>query len=128
MQSRNTVTHSKKHLASIRMDQCVINKPCKHFYTVRFSAGCCNLIGDRNAFWSPIFADSEPDFKCPIDAVTYTIRNASIDYKRFLRLFNALDPNMLQPAIWNNKLQAYDENRKEFACVDIKIKHVLPEE
>ncbi|KAE8750745.1 hypothetical protein FOCC_FOCC002455 [Frankliniella occidentalis] len=108
----------------MKLVQCPTNIPCRHFYTLRFATRCCNIIADRKAFWSPLFASVEPPFICPLESPTYKICNATIDLPIFQRLFTTVDPNLLLPAVWNAKVQAYDEHQKEFVCLDLKLRYV----
>ncbi|XP_034251408.1 uncharacterized protein LOC117651487 [Thrips palmi] len=109
--------------ASLKLVQCLAGKPCKHFYTMRFTAGVCAIVADRFAFWSPLFSGAQPPFQCPLDKKLYHFRNASVEMSHFLSLFSATSSTINREAIWSGKLEAWDEQSKEFACLNMKLSY-----
>jgi len=45
-------------------------RSCQHFQTWRFGKEVCEMANMKNQFWSTIFENSVPPFKCPFHAVS----------------------------------------------------------
>ncbi|CAI6367108.1 unnamed protein product [Macrosiphum euphorbiae] len=59
---------------------------CEYFQTWTFS-NVCNQLKEKNQVWSRFSDAFDPPFICPINKVSYQIKNATIDVEAALLLY-----------------------------------------
>lgn len=54
---------------------------------------------------------------------TFFFRNSTVNMDQFLRLFTGGKPPARREAVWNSRIEVFDEQNNEFLCLIVKLKY-----
>ncbi|KAK3930000.1 Pollen allergen Dac g 2 [Frankliniella fusca] len=100
------ITKLRQIMTSCRDD----GTACEHFMTWNSPMDGCAFISNKHAVWSPCFANIQPPFICPVEAVHYVNKNWTID-KDLLKLLP-----FPRGRVYKDRLEMWNEKEELTYC------------